>query len=242
MRDVIKLAISGCAGRMGSAIWDLASQDPDFEVVAALERSGHPLVGREKNGLVVTDDLAEVQKAHVLIEFTTPEATASHVRYVADHIYPVRKAMVIGTTGLNEEQATIVKNASSAMPILFSPNMSVGVNLLFRLIPEIAKKLGPGWDIEITETHRKAKLDAPSGTAKKFAQLLSEVTGKEIPTHALRIGDVAGDHTILFASQGERIEITHRAQSPVLFAKGALALTKKLINHSPGLYDPTDLL
>lgn len=242
MAEQIKLAISGYGGRMGSTIGELALQDPDFEVVVALEKSGHPLVGKEKGGLIITDDLAEIREADVLIEFTIPEATVSHARYLADHAYLGHKAMVIGTTGLSEEETSAVREASKVIPILFSPNMSMGVNLLFRVVPEIAKKLGPGWDIEITEAHRRTKLDAPSGTAKKFARLIAEVTGREVPTHASRIGDVAGDHTIVFASQGERIEITHRAQSPVLFARGALALTKTLVNWPPGLYDPTDLL
>jgi 4-hydroxy-tetrahydrodipicolinate reductase len=235
---MIKLAISGCAGRMGSAIWGLALQDPDFEVKVVLEKPGHPLVGQEKNGLVVTDAPTEVQIADVLVEFTTPEATTVHVGYAV----AVKKAMVIGTTGLSEERVELVKSASKTIPILFSPNMSIGVNLLFSLVPEVAKKLGPGWDIEIVEAHRKAKKDAPSGTAKKFAQLISEAIKKEVPAHALRMGDVAGDHTIIFAGQGERIEIVHRAQSPVLFAQGALSLTKKLVNQPPGLYSPADLL
>lgn len=235
---MIKLAISGCAGRMGSTIWDLALQDPDFEVKVVLEKPGHPLVSQEKNGLVVTDTPTEIQIADVLIEFTTPEVTTNHVGYAV----AVKKAMVIGTTGLSKENIELVKSASKTIPILFSPNMSIGVNLLFGLVPEVAKRLGSEWDIEIVEAHRKAKRDAPSGTANKFAQLIFEATGKEVPTHALRIGDVAGDHMIVFASQSERIEITHRAQSPVLFAKGALVLTKKLVNQPPGLYNPVDLL
>lgn len=238
MSEKIRLAISGCAGRMGSTIWDLALEDPDFEVVTVLEKPGHPLVGQVKNGLVVTDKLIEITLANVLIEFTTPEATIEHLEGAWD----LGKKIVIGTTGLSEEQVAMVRKASKVIPILFSPNMSLGVNLLFHIVPEITKKLGPEWDIEIIEAHRKAKRDAPSGTAKKFAQLISQVTGKEVPTHALRIGDVAGDHTIVFASKGERIEITHRAQSPVLFAKGALVLTKSLVNQPPGLYEPTDLL
>jgi len=241
MTEKIRLAVSGCCGRMGSAIWDLALQDPDFEVAVVLEKPGHPLIGKEKNGLVVTDNPAEIQKVDVLIEFTTPEATVAHLPHCPISLSG-RKAAVIGTTGLNDNQVLRVQEAAKTTPILFSPNMSMGVNLLFKVVPEIVKKFGLGWDIEIVEAHRKAKLDAPSGTAKKFAQLISQVTGKEVPTHALRIGDVAGDHMIVFASQGERIEIIHRAQSPVLFAKGALALTKRLLYRPPGLYDPTDLL
>jgi 4-hydroxy-tetrahydrodipicolinate reductase len=237
---MIKLAISGCAGRMGSAVWALALQDPEFKVKVALEKPGHPLVGQEKNGLVVTDILTKIQVADVLIEFTTPEATIAHVGYAVT--VKNMEAMVIGTTGLSEENKELLKSASEIVPILFSSNMSIGVNLLFGLVPEMAKKLGPGWDIEIVEAHRKAKADAPSGTAKDFVRFISEATKREVPTHALRMGDIAGDHTIIFAGQGERIEIVHRAQSPVLFAKGALNLAKKLIDRPAGLYEPVDLL
>ncbi len=228
MGNKIKLAISGGAGRMGTAIWNLALADSDFEVAVVLERLVHPLM---------SSDASQIEKADVLIEFTAPEATIDHLNYALKY----QKPMVIGTTGLNEEQIKLIKEASEEIPILFSPNMSIGINVLFSIIPGLAKKLS-GWDIEIVEVHRKAKKDAPSGTAKKFAQLISQVTGKEIPAHSLRVGDVAGDHTITFAGEGERIEISHRAQSPILFAKGALILTKKLIKMPPGLYEPVDFL
>ncbi|MBU4298882.1 4-hydroxy-tetrahydrodipicolinate reductase [Patescibacteria group bacterium] len=228
MGNKIKLAISGGAGRMGSAIWNLALADSDFEVAVVLERSGHPLVGSDAN---------QIEKADVLIEFTAPEATIDHLNYALKY----QKPMVIGTTGLNEAQIKLIKEASKKIPILFSPNMSIGINVLFSIISGLAKKLS-SWDVEIIEVHRKAKKDAPSGTAKKFAQLISQVSGKEIPTHSLRVGDVAGDHTITFAGEGERIEISHRAQSPILFAKGALVLTKKLIKMPPGLYEPVNFL
>lgn len=213
---------------MGTAIWNLALADSDFEVAVVLERLVHPLM---------SSDASQIEKADVLIEFTAPEATIDHLNYALKY----QKPMVIGTTGLNEEQIKLIKEASEEIPILFSPNMSIGINVLFSIIPGLAKKLS-GWDIEIVEVHRKAKKDAPSGTAKKFAQLISQVTGKEIPAHSLRVGDVAGDHTITFAGEGERIEISHRAQSPILFAKGALILTKKLIKMPPGLYEPVDFL
>jgi len=235
---IVKLAISGGGGRMGSSVWDLALQNPDFEVVVVLEKTGHPLVGQMKNNLVVSNNPDEIKKTDVLIEFTTPESTIHHLSYAKKY----KKAMVIGTTELSNDHVRQIKEAANSIPILFSSNMSIGVNFLFDLVPKIAKKLGPEWDIEIIEVHHKGKKDAPSGTAKKFSQLISEVVGREIPTHSLRIGDVAGDHIIVFASQGERIEIIHRAQSPVLFARGALTMTKKLVTLPPGLYEPKDLL
>jgi 4-hydroxy-tetrahydrodipicolinate reductase len=242
MTKKIRLAISGCAGRMGSTIWELASHDPDFEVVVALEKQGHPLVGKEKNGVVITDNLTDLRKADVLIEFSTPEATMDHVWYVLKQGYSVLMAMVIGTTGLKDKEITIVKETSKRIPILFSPNMSFGANYVLKLARQMARELGSDWDIEGIEIHRKGKADTPSGTAKKGARLIQEETGREIPFHALRIGSVPGKHMFFFACQGEVITLSHEAESPVLFAKGALVLTKKLVNQPPSLYEPVDLL
>jgi 4-hydroxy-tetrahydrodipicolinate reductase len=174
----------------------------------------------------------------VFVDFTTSEATAANLDYVARY----KKAAVIGTTGLNSEQLNKVQEVSKIVPIVFSPNMSVGVNVLFSILPEIAKRLGPDYGIEITEAHHKAKKDAPSGTAKKFGQILADATGRQTPVHAIRLGDIVGDHTIIFCGNSERIEITHRAHSRDLFALGALKAARWIAGKPAGLYSMQDVL
>jgi 4-hydroxy-tetrahydrodipicolinate reductase len=172
------------------------------------------------------------------VDFTTPEATQDNLDYVAKY----KKALVLGTTGLNDAQVKKVEEVSGVVPIVFSPNMAIGVNVLFTMLPEIAKRLGPDYSIEIVEAHHKAKKDAPSGTAKKFGQILADVTRKEIPTHAIRLGDIVGDHTIIFCGNSERIEIKHQAHSRDLFALGALKAAKWVANKPAGLYSMQDVL
>jgi 4-hydroxy-tetrahydrodipicolinate reductase len=174
----------------------------------------------------------------VFVDFTTPEATEEHLDYVGRY----KKALVLGTTGLTDSQIKKVEDLSKVVPVVFSPNMSVGVNVLFSILPEITKKLGPDYSIEIVEAHHKAKKDAPSGTAKKFGQILMEATKKEIPTHAIRLGDIVGDHTIIFCGNSERIEIKHQAHSRDLFALGALKAAKWIFGKAPGLYSMQDVL
>jgi 4-hydroxy-tetrahydrodipicolinate reductase len=153
-----------------------------------------------------------------------------------------KKAFVLGTTGLNDAQLKKVEDVSSVVPVVFSPNMSVGVNVLFAMLPELAKKLGPDYSIEIVEAHHKAKKDAPSGTAKKFGQVLKDTTKKDIPIHAIRLGDIVGDHTIVFCGNSERIEIKHQAHSRDLFALGALKAAKWVMGKPAGLYSMLDVL
>jgi 4-hydroxy-tetrahydrodipicolinate reductase len=235
---MIKLGISGVCGRMGRRIFELASQDKDFELNLALEKKGTPMIGRDLGKLKISSSSDGLFLIDVFIDFTTPDATEANLDYVARY----KKALVLGTTGLNESQLQKVEEVSRIVPVVFSPNMSVGVNVLFSILPEITKKLGPDYNIEIMEAHHKAKKDAPSGTAKKFGQILADVTKKEIPIHAIRLGDIVGDHTIIFCGNSERIEIKHQAHSRDLFALGALKAAKWIFGKPAGLYSMIDVL
>ena len=235
---MIKLGIAGVVGRMGRRIFELASRDKDFEITLALERKAIPQIGKELGKLKISSNPDGIFLADAFIDFTTPEATAEHLDYIAKY----KKPTVIGTTGLSGEQINKLKDISKSVPIVFSPNMSVGVNVLFSILPQLALSLGPDYNIEIVEAHHQAKKDAPSGTAKKFAQLLSDVTKKQIPTHAIRLGDIIGDHTIIFCGNSERIEIRHQAHSRDLFVLGALKAVKWVIDKSAGLYSMHDVL
>ena len=235
---MIKLGIAGVCGRMGRRIFELASFDKDFEVALALERKGIPQIGRELARLKISSSPDGLFLVDVFVDFTTPEGTETNLDYVAKY----KKAAVIGTTGLNEAQLGKIEEISKIVPILFSANMSVGVNVLFSILPEISKRLGPDYSIEIVEAHHKAKKDAPSGTAKKFAQVLADIARREIPVHAIRLGDIVGDHTIIFCGNSERIEIKHQAHSRDLFALGALKAAKWIFGKPAGLYSMQDVL
>jgi 4-hydroxy-tetrahydrodipicolinate reductase len=207
-------------------------------VTLALEKKGTSEIGRELGKIKISSSPDGLFLVDVFVDFTLPEASQINLDYVARY----KKALVLGTTGFNEEQLKKIEEVSKVVPIVFSPNMSVGVNVLFSLLPEIAKRLGPDYNIEIVEAHHKAKKDAPSGTARKFSQILSEVTKKEIPTHSVRLGDIVGDHTIIFCGNSERIEIKHQAHSRDLFALGALKAAKWVAQKTPGLYSMQDVL
>jgi len=235
---MIKLGIAGVCGRMGRRIFELASCDKDFEVNLALEKKGTPMIGRELGKLRISSSSDGLFLVDVFVDFTTPEATQDNLDYVAKY----KKALVLGTTGLNDAQVKKVEEVSRVVPIVFSPNMAIGVNVLFTMLPEIAKRLGPDYSIEIVEAHHKNKKDAPSGTAKKLGQILADVTRKEITTHAIRLGDIVGDHTIIFCGNSERIEIKHQAHSRDLFALGALKAAKWIANKPAGLYSMQDVL
>ena len=235
---MIKLGIAGVCGKMGRRIFELASHDKDFEITLALEKKGTPQIGKELGKLKISSSQDGLFLVDVFMDFTTPEATEANLDYVARY----KKALVLGTTGLNDTQSKKIKEVSGVVPVVFSPNMSVGVNVLFAILPEIAKRLGPDYSIEIVEAHHKTKKDAPSGTAKKFGQVLADATGKEIPIHAIRLGDIVGDHTIIFCGNSERIEIKHQAHSRDLFALGALKAAKWVMCKPPGLYSMQDVL
>lgn len=235
---MIKLGIAGVCGKMGRRIFELASHDKDFEVALALEKKGTPMIGRDLGKIKISSTSDGMFLADVFVDFTVPDATEVNLDYIARY----KKAAVIGTTGLSQEQLNKIEEVSRVVPVVFSPNMAVGVNVLFSLLPQIAKNLGPDYSIEIVEAHHKGKKDAPSGTAKKFAQILADATRREIPTHAIRLGDIVGDHTIIFCGNSERIEIKHQAHSRDLFALGALKAAKWVAGKPAGLYSMQDVL
>lgn len=235
---MIKLGVAGVRGKMGRRIFELASHDKDFELTLALEKKGIPDIGRELGKIKISSSPDGIFLVDVFVDFTLPEASELNMDYVARY----KKALVLGTTGFNDQQLKKIEEVSKVIAIVFSPNMSVGVNVLFSVLPDIAKRLGPDYSIEIVEAHHKAKKDAPSGTAKKFSQILAEVTKKEIPAHSIRLGDIVGDHTIIFCGNSERIEIKHQAHSRDLFALGALKAAKWVANKPAGLYSMQDVL
>jgi 4-hydroxy-tetrahydrodipicolinate reductase len=235
---MIKLGIAGACGKMGRRIFDLAQQDRELEVTLALEKKGTPLIGRDMGKIKVSSSPDGLFLVDVLIDFTLPEATEEHLDYAAKY----KKALVLGTTGLSGTQIAKIEEVSKVIPVVFSPNMSIGVNVLFNILPELAKRLGPDYNIEIVEAHHKTKKDAPSGTAKKFASVLEEAVGKGTPTHSIRLGDIVGDHTIIFCGNSERIEIKHQAHTRDLFAVGAIRAAKWVFNKPAGLYSMQDVL
>ena len=235
---MIKLGIAGACGKMGRRIYELASQDKELEVGLALEKKGTPLIGKELGRLKVSSNPDGLFLVDVLVDFTLPEAVDEHLDYVAKY----KKALVLGTTGLTDAQVNKVSEVSRVVPIVYSPNMSIGVNVLFSVLPEIAKKLGPDYSVEIVEAHHKAKKDAPSGTAKKLTEIIKNVTKKDLTIHSIRLGDIFGDHTVIFCGNSERIEIKHQAHSRDLFAVGALKAVKWIIGKPAGLYSMQDVL
>ncbi len=264
---MIKLTVCGATGRMGSRIIALSKEYDNLKLVGAVEASNNPKLGLDAGlvagigeiGVKITDDIKKVIKdTDIVIHFTNPEATLSHLEIVKKN----KKAMVIGTTGFNNEQLSQISKAAEKIPIVFSPNMSVGVNLLFKVLKDVARILGDDYDIEIVEAHHRMKKDAPSGTAIKMGKVIAEALGrnfdevavyarqgiigernkKEIGIQTVRAGDIVGEHTVIFGGLGERIEITHKASSRDTFARGAIKAAIWLYGKPAGLYDMGDVL
>ena len=258
-----RIAITGAAGRMGRRIAALAIESEQFDIVAALEAAGHEAIGKDigelaglgKFGTEVTCDLPQIPQ--VMIDFTTPEGTAHWIEVCKNHGI----AMVVGTTGLTASQQASVADAASVIAIVQGANMSVGVNLLLRLVGQVAAALGGDYDIEIAETHHRFKKDAPSGTALALAKAICKATGKdpgetlvygrggqcprkpgEIGTHALRVGDTVGEHSVHFGNLGETITLSHSAHTRDTFVRGALRAAQWLVGRKPGLYGMADVL
>jgi len=244
----MKVAVAGANGRMGRTLIEAIGTDRELSLTVLLDVTG---VGSEIGGLKVTSDLASAAHADVLIDFTRPEGTLQHLKHA--------KAMVIGTTGFDEKGKGQIAAASKRMPIVLSPNFAIGVNVVFRLAETAAQTLGEGYDVEIIEAHHRHKVDAPSGTALKLGEVIAAVLKKkdfafgrqgdtgERPTrqigfHAIRGGDIVGEHTVMFAGQGERVELTVRSQSRMTYALGALRAAKWLKGKPAGLYDMFDVL
>jgi len=221
---MIKLAISGYKGKMGQRITALAAQDKEFNIMAKIE---------------INDSIEAVKGADVLIEFTASDATIEHLKACVKFSKPI----VIGTTGLCEGELSQLKAASKKIPIVFSPNMSVGVNCLFGLVRDAAKRLGLNYEVNIVEAHHVHKKDSPSGTAKKLAQIVKEANGKDVKDiKAIREGEIVGDHRVIFESSVDRIELFHSAKTRDIFALGALRAAKFIIAKKPGLYSMEDVL
>lgn len=262
---MVALGINGVLGRMGLTILKVASEDKEVKVVNVVEHPENPNIGKslkEITGfnidLTITDSFLKGKRPEVIVDFTTPEATISAIDFALKENIPV----VIGTTGFDEEKLEKIKQAGKKIPIVFSPNMSIGVNLLFKLVEIVSKTLGNDFDVEIVEVHHRFKKDAPSGTALKLAEIIanslnrnlseSMITGrqgiigerskKEIGIMSIRAGDVVGEHTVIFGGLGERIELTHRAHSRETFARGAIRAAKWIVDKEPGLYSMFDVL
>ncbi len=246
-----RIAIAGCCGRMGRAIALAALQEKSVSVVSGFEAPNHEAIGRDYASLlgqvltppvaVLGDAKKAIAQADVVIEFTLPEATVTHIQIAAE----LGKPVVIGTTGLSGQQLGILKAASAKIPIVFSPNMSLGVNLLFELAHLAAQRLGIDYDVEVIEAHHRQKKDSPSGTAKKLMEKLAEARKQsvgDIPVHAVRAGDIVGDHTVILAGPAERLELTHRAHSREVFARGAVKAAQFVVSQKPGLYDMSHVL
>jgi len=262
----IKVAIAGSCGRMGRALLEGISQSDDLVLHAALEHVSNPQLGKDAGeliggacGIEITSDVATaLQGADVLIDFTRPEGTLHHLEICRQ----LGVNMVVGTTGFSPQQKALLGVAAQHLGIVFAPNMSVGVNLTFKLLEMASKVLSHGYDIEIIEAHHRHKVDAPSGTALGMGEVIAKTLGRDLSQCAVygregvtgerepstigfatvRGGDIVGDHTVLFAGVGERIEITHKASSRATFALGALRAARFLQNNRAGMYDMQDVL
>jgi len=266
---MIKAVVTGAAGRMGSRIINVLSTSEGIRLSGAIERKGDALVGQDSNGpaglpsggvlTMISDDLAAALKSgDVLIDFTFPEISIENLKICAD----LGKPAVIGSTGFSKDHLAEVGKLVQRIPCVLSPNMSVGVNVCFKMLADIAKTLGSDFDVEIVETHHRMKKDAPSGTAVRMGEVVAAALGRdyrknakyhregmtgertrdEIGMQTLRGGDVIGEHTVYFIGMGERIELTHRAHTRDMFARGAVRAAKWIVGKQPGLYDMQDVL
>jgi 4-hydroxy-tetrahydrodipicolinate reductase len=263
---MLKIAVAGASGRMGRMLVEAIGAAPDAMLSGALDRADGPSIGQDAGafagqpaGVAITADLAQgLAGADCLIDFTRPEGTLDHLAYCAEHGIK----LVIGTTGFDDAGKAAIRDAAEKTAIVFAPNMSVGVNVTLKLLQQAAKSLSEGYDIEIIEAHHRHKVDAPSGTALKMGEVIADALGRDLKDCAvygregvtgardpstigfatIRGGDIVGDHTVLFAGTGERIEITHKSSSRVTYAHGALRAAQFLADKTTGLYDMQDVL
>ncbi len=261
-----RIAIAGSSGRMGQMLIDAVLQSSDCELAAALDRAGSPALGADAGqsvgkpcGVAITADMQQaLQGADVLIDFTRPEGTLAHLAVCRQ----LGVKLVIGTTGFTEAQKAEIAAAAQDIAVVMAPNMSVGVNVTFKLLEMAAKALATGYDIEIIEAHHRHKVDAPSGTALKMGEVIAAALGRDLKDCAvyeryghtgerdastigfstIRGGDIVGDHTVLFAGTGERIEISHKSSSRAGYAQGSLHAARFLAGRRTGLFDMFDVL
>jgi 4-hydroxy-tetrahydrodipicolinate reductase len=255
----VKVAVAGAGGRMGAALIEAIENDGALGLGAALDAPGTAPIGRELGGVKVSADVdAAIQACDVLIDFTRPQGTLRHLEACLKHAKPI----VIGTTGFSEDQSRAIREGGKRIAIAQSPNFAVAVNVLFALAASAAKALGDSYDVEVIEAHHRHKVDAPSGTALKLGEVIAQAlnrplkgnavfgragdTGerpaKAIGFHAIRGGDIVGEHTAFFAGLGERLELTVRSQSRMTYAAGAVRAAKWLRGRPPGVYDMFDVL
>ena len=261
-----RIAITGAAGRMGRALIEAVNQS-DAKLTAAIERPGSSVIGMDagelaglgKNGITITDDpKAIVSEFDVLIDFTRPDVSEINLATCRN----AHKKIVIGTTGFSDQQKQAIRAASADIGIVFAPNMSVGVNLCFKLLDIAARVMGDYSDIEVIEAHHRHKVDAPSGTALRMGEVVAAALGRDLKDCAvygregqtgerdrhtigfetIRAGDIVGEHTVMFADIGERVEITHKASSRMTFANGAVRAANWIMQHDKGLFDMQDVL
>lgn len=264
---MINIAVTGAAGRMGRALIAASDLNTNTRLAAAIERPGNTLVDSDAGDLAglgplnvsVTDDLTKViDSFETLIDFTSPESTLQNLETCVQH----GKNMIIGTTGIDDAGKHKIRSAADTIGIVFAPNMSVGVNLCLKLLDTAARILGDEVDIEVIEAHHRHKVDAPSGTAIRMGEVVANALGRDLSDCAvygregitgardrktigfetIRAGDIVGDHTVLFAADGERVEITHKASSRMTFANGAVRAANWLHQQPAGLYDMQDVL
>ena len=264
--DSLAIAIAGASGRMGRMLIEAVQQSPDAHLAGALDVAGSAAIGLDAtaftgiaSGVKITDDLREgLRNAKYLIDFTRPEGTLAHLKVCRE----LGVKLIIGTTGFNEAQKAEIADAARDIAIVMAPNMAVGVNVVFKLLAQAAKALSEGYDIEIIEAHHRHKVDAPSGTALKMGEVVADALGRDLKDCAvygregvtgerdpstigfatIRGGDIVGDHTVLFAGLGERIEITHKSSSRVHYAQGSLRAARFLSRQSHGLFGMDDVL
>jgi 4-hydroxy-tetrahydrodipicolinate reductase len=253
------VVVAGAGGRMGQALIEGVRADPALQLAAALDAEGSPAVGRSLGGVTVGSDIRKaVAAGDVLIDFTRPEGTLEHLEACAK----AGRAMVIGTTGISDPLRKAILRAGRRIPIAMSPNFAVGVNAAFKLAEVAARILGRDFDVEIVEAHHRHKVDAPSGTALKLGEIVAAVLKRDLASasvhgrrgdtgarpsgqigfHAIRGGDIVGEHTVIFAGTGERVEVTVRSHSRMTYALGALRAAKYLRARRAGLYDMNDVL
>jgi len=264
---MLKIAVTGAGGRMGRTLIEACQHAENCQLTAAFERLDSSLTGSDSgevagigsNGVnIITDIDSAVDQFDVMIDFTSIDSTLDHIETCKQH----GKKIIIGTTGFSAEQKQIIENASKDIAIVFAPNMSVGVNLCLKLLQMAARVMGDDADIEVIEAHHRHKVDAPSGTALRMGEVVAESLGrnlddcavygrqghtgardqKTIGFETIRAGDIVGDHTVMFATEGERVEITHKASSRMTFAKGAVRAAKWLEDKDTGLFDMQDVL
>lgn len=259
MEQKTAIIVCGAAGRMGSLITELALRDGGFDIKAGIEIAGHPLAGKKSPaGVDITDNAdAVITGNEVVIDFSAPEAAVRYLNICMGKKSP----FVTGTTGLNPEQYFLIKKAAGTMPVFYAPNMSIGVNLFFEIVKSAAGLLKE-YEVEISEIHHRFKKDAPSGTAKKIADIICSASGRdvskvirygregiagertcaEIGMHSLRMGDVVGEHYVYFGGEGELVELSHRCYNRASFALGALKAARFIRNKPAGLYNMENLI